>query len=196
MSNANQPALGDNRGPWAQVGLKGHKFYPFSPRVEDVDIEDIAYALAGIPRFNAHTRRDNGYSYSVAQHSLHVAALCLRDGFPAVALWGLLHDAAEAFVGDMIRPLKLEMERYRRVEDQILYVIGERYGLPWPMPAVVKVADDMALATEARDLLPGGAVDRWSDGMAVDVLRDLNPEHPESVERRFLATFDALGGQR
>ena len=76
----------------------GKQFFPLDPQQDQVDIEDIAHGLAYQCRFNGQTR----YFYSVAQHSLIVAGLVPKRLYLAA----LLHDAAEAYMGDMVKPLK------------------------------------------------------------------------------------------
>jgi len=161
------------RGNWFQT-FTGKQFYVLDPRPEDVCIEDIAHHLSLICRFNGATVAH----YSVAQHSVLVA-----DSLPEeLRLWGALHDAAEAYIGDMVRPLKLEMPAYKEVEVRIERVIAERFGLVWPISPEVKVADNRALATERRDLLahklPWSSVSEpfanriqpWSAGFAEKML--------------------------
>lgn len=96
----------DRRGEWI-LTFSGERFYPFSPAPEEVKTKDIAHALANICRFNGHTR---GF-YSVAAHSVHVSRLVP----PEFALEALLHDAAEAYVGDMVRPLKRGLPAFEEV---------------------------------------------------------------------------------
>ncbi len=132
---------------WIQT-FTGRKFYPLRPRAEDVDIEDIAQALSNICRFTGHTT----CFYSVAQHSVHVSANCP----PEVALWGLLHDASEAYLADVARPVKRtpEFAHYKVIERRVMEAICERFELHSPIePEEVKVADNRMLATEARDLM-------------------------------------------
>jgi hypothetical protein len=77
---------------WIQT-VSGRQFWPLAPKAEDVDIGDIAHALAMKCRYSGHTQK----FYSVAEHSVHISLALLRDGWnPTTALWGLLHDAAEA----------------------------------------------------------------------------------------------------
>ena len=117
-----------------------------SPRVEDVHIHDIAHALAHLCRFNGHTRT----FYSVAEHSVRCSYIVERE----FALDALLHDAAEAYVGDVSSPLKHVLgESWIAVETRVAEVVAEAFGLMWPMPRCVHHADQRMLATEARDLL-------------------------------------------
>lgn len=117
--------------------------------VEDVRIADIAHALSIINRFTGHSK----VPYSVAQHSVMVSRICE----PEYALWGLLHDASEAYLGDMATPLKTLLPQYRELEEHVQKTIALAFGLAWPMPSVVKIADLRALMGEKRDLVPGSA---------------------------------------
>lgn len=142
-------------GDWCQT-YTGRRFYPLDPRADDIDIVDIAHALSHICRFNGHCVRP----YSVAEHSILVALHVAWDGSePAdrtTVLAALLHDASEAYLCDVPRPLKTmpEMAAYRVMEARVESVISDRFGLPQTMPAVVKRHDQRALATEYRDLVP------------------------------------------
>src|SRR5579885_2784587 len=84
-------------GDWIQTYC-GVAFYPLDPRPEEILIEDIAHALSMLCRFTGHVKR----FYSVAQHCVYVSHRC----DPKDALWGLLHDAAEAYLNDISRPVK------------------------------------------------------------------------------------------
>ncbi|MGE0493236.1 MAG: phosphohydrolase [Vulcanimicrobiota bacterium] len=131
-------------GDWFQT-FTGVQFYPTEPRPEDFLIEDIAHALSHLCRFNGHTR----HFYSVAQHSILVSEIVP----PEFALEGLLHDAAEAYIGDMVRPAKVAMPDFQRIEKLIEEALAQAFGLRYPWPVEVKKADDRLLATERRDLL-------------------------------------------
>lgn len=126
---------------------------------DDIDIRDIAAALAKMCRFNGATRT----FYSVAQHSVLVADMLYDD--PVAACYGLLHDAHEAYVGDITRPCRVLIELMAS-EDLVEHIcnnaqqaIHRALGLAWPVPismlAKVKHADDAALSTEFRDLIEG-----------------------------------------
>ena len=133
-------------GDFIQVA-SGRRFYTFDPREDEIDIETIAHALSHLCRYTGHTSE----FYSVGEHSVRVSLAC----DPADALWGLLHDASEAFTGDLARPIKRmpEMAAFRAAEDRIMAAVCRRFGLPPEMPASVRRADEILLATEARDLM-------------------------------------------
>ena len=139
-------ATAERYGDWIQV-RSGGKFYPLDPRPEEIHITDIAHALSHVVRFTGHTSKP----LSVAQHSVMVSWYC----DPADALWGLLHDASEAYLSDIARPVKQmpEMAPYREAERRLMAVICDRFGLPREMPESVRRADEMMLATESRDLM-------------------------------------------
>lgn len=135
---------------WIQT-FTGRQFFPLRPRVEDVAIEDIAHALALKCRYSGHTIRH----YSVARHSSLIAtALWLRRLGPRMALAGLLHDAAEAYLPDVARPVKPFMTGFAAIESRIEAVIAAKYDLPWPWPIPeVKAADTAILRDEMEQVM-------------------------------------------
>lgn len=140
-------------GDWMQT-FTGRAFYPLDPRAEDIDPRDIAHALSMICRYGGHVRR----FYSVAEHCVLMSYAVA----PEHALWALLHDATEAYVGDMIRPLKRSMPAYCEAEDRLMAVICERFGLSPTMPDEVHLADSRILLVERAALL-GPSPQPWSD---------------------------------
>lgn len=131
------------------------------PRPQDINIQDIALALSRICRFGGHLRADLDH-YSVAQHSMLVADHCSPRN-KAVAL---LHDAAEAYLGDVISPLKKLLLGYKMLEHNFNRAIGERFNLGNALnelPDEVKHNDLRALATERRDLMINSPelAERW-----------------------------------
>jgi len=183
----------------------GRKFWPLNPAPEDLDILDIAHALSLVCRFTGHTRS----FYSVADHSLRVSvraekiamdewrnnpysttqsriAFC-RD----VALWGLLHDASEAYLCDVPSPLKHFSDMgniYRGYEKRLLEVIAQRYDLLPVEPAYVHIADRLFLEAEMRDLMGQGKV--------VVSIGSIMPLSSQTAETLFLRRFHALTSAR
>lgn len=141
------------RGDWMQT-FTGRRFYPLSPRAEDVDPVDIAHALSLLCRYGGHVDR----FYSVAEHCV----LMSEAVAPEHALWALLHDATEAYVVDVPRPLKRNLPGYKDIESVVMAAIVERFGLPSVfMPDEVHNADNRILLTE-RNALMSATRERWA----------------------------------
>lgn len=145
------------RGDWMQT-FTGARFYPMDPRPEDIDPADIAHALSLLCRYGGHLDR----FYSVAEHCV----LMSRAVPPEHALIALLHDATEAYVVDVPRPLKRYLPDYQAMEAAVWGAIVRRFGLPGlHLPFEVKEADTRILLTE-RDALMSRTRYSWSqDGM-------------------------------
>ncbi|MEP6477831.1 MAG: hypothetical protein ABJB03_00440 [Rhodoglobus sp.] len=193
MSDVETWHRGD-RGDWAQT-YTGGRFYPLSPRAEDVDPVDIAHALAMLCRYNGHVDR----FYSVAEHCL---LMSLVMPTPELALEALLHDGSEAYVGDMVSPLKhtLEMAPYRLAEDYVTDAIAIRFGLligtdgHHSKSPEVQDADTRILLTERTALLSHHKPsNRWHvDGMeALDV--EILALEPRAAEAAYIARLEQLG---
>lgn len=163
----------------------GHRFYLTRPQIDDVAIEDIAHGLAYQCRFNGQTQA----FYSVAQHSLMVMALVpAEERFAA-----LLHDAAEAYLGDMVKPLKNLFPEFAAIEQQVMRIIGERFGVDLAhLHPAIKQADLIALATEKRDLMPH-STEAWSYLAGIAPLPEtIVPLSPAQAKTAFLDAFTAL----
>lgn len=131
---------------WIQT-YSGRRFTPTNPNPDAIVIQDIAHALSMLCRFGGHSSK----FYSVAQHCVLVSHLCnFEDAF-----WGLMHDASEAYLVDLPRPIKHsgKLDVYIEYENKVQLAICKRFGLPEKEPPSVKKADKILLATEARDLL-------------------------------------------
>lgn len=177
---------------WIETAT-GRKVHPLTPRADEICIEDIAHALANQCRFSGHTK----YHYSVAQHSVYVSRLVP----PEHALWGLLHDASEAYLIDLPRPIKHQSafgDAFTAIEKGIEAAVAEAFGLALPMPAAVKQADSAMLLAEKRDLMPN--VQEWSAhfnhwGIEVsDMVRGvtITPMLPAEAKRAFLARYNEI----
>lgn len=184
---------------WIQTYSVG-QFWPLDPRTDEVRIADIGHALSMLCRFTGHVRE----FYSVAEHSVRVSIEAERraraDGLSDtevghIAQWGLLHDASEAYLVDLARPVKRlpAMEPYRSAEANLTRVIAARFGLvpTTTEPALVKEADVVLCYTEARDLFPSVHPEwRWGAEPLPSRIVPLGPKEARSwFCRRFLDLF-------
>lgn len=175
-----------DRGDWMQT-YTGAKFYPMSPRAEEVNPVDIAHSLSLLCRYNGHVDR----FYSVAEHCVLISWAVQ----PEDALWALLHDATEAYVGDMIRPLKLYQPAFAEAEDQVMTVICKRFGLDPDEPPGVKSADSRIILTE-RNALMSNTRHVWSsDQLELPLPVTVRGWGPGEAERAYLARLRELGVQ-
>jgi len=142
----------ERRGDWTGT-YSGIKFYPLDPRPEDICLSDISHALSNICRFNGHTK----VFYSLAAHCFNVYRWLWDRGHSVrVCLLGLLHDAAEAYICDIPRPLKQYLPGYKQIEERIMQAVYERFGIDPPAPEeeeIIKQADDYILSLEANMLM-------------------------------------------
>lgn len=126
--------------------LNSGSYFDFmAPQQSAFTIGDIAHALSMICRFAGHCQR----FYSVAQHSVH----CCDLAPPEHAYAALMHDAPEAFVGDVAKPLKVMLAEYKTIEDRVEEAVFERFVVPSPLPPCIKEIDVVMLATEQVQLM-------------------------------------------
>lgn len=174
-------------GPTLEL-VDGQLFYLLEPNPEALSLDAIAYALSNLCRYTGHCKP----FYSVAQHCVHVSTLVPREH----ALAGLFHDASEAFIGDLSRPLKDALDTIapgviRFVEGRIHAVIAERFGFEYPFDPAIKHADNVALATEKRDLMTRGLVD-WPN-LPPPEEKVIRPWAPIQAQTFFLWYANFLG---
>lgn len=169
----------------------GHAFDVLNPDPSSIYIEDIAHALSNVCRYTGHTRK----FYSVAQHSVIVSEVV-----PTWAAFiGLMHDATEAYIADLARPVKrIEGlgEAYRQVEERLHLAITTRFGIHPVIPPVVHRVDSEVLLAEVRDLMAKPVVDSW---LFSDLRKSFTPAHvrvrpwpSRKAERLFLHRFKEL----
>jgi len=160
---------------------------PHEPKPEDIRIIDIAHALSMICRYGGHAR----WFYSVAEHCVHVSHMVS----PEHALEALLHDAAEAYVGDMIIPLKSHwsLTEFKRIEKMNDLAVRIRFGLPHEETPCVKAADTRIRETEWLTLMmpiPPEMVWEWPGDR--DPTVHLKLWCPEIAEQKFLERYREL----
>jgi hypothetical protein len=175
------------RGDWTAT-FSGVKWFITDPHPDDVRIADIAHALSLICRYGGHCRE----FYSVAQHSVIVAKALWMEfpKAPGLVLHALLHDAGEAYLGDVVRPLKATMPQYKALEHLTEGVIAVALNLP-PLTqeqrAILKHFDDVALMTERRDLV-NHCGHEWTL-RAKPLVDAIRPWSPEVAELAFLEAY-------
>lgn len=172
------------------ITYTGRKFWPLNPSPYDIDIVDIAHALSNICRFTGHVSR----FISVAQHSVMVSDLCLNH-----QLFGLLHDASEAYLCDIASPIKHDpvFAPYRKAETKLQRMIIEKFGLIWKgiPPYEVSCVDEMIGASEGRALMPQHKGTFWYDDcnlFSLNISDALIPWFPQRAEEEFLERFSRL----
>jgi Predicted hydrolases of HD superfamily len=184
-AGATDDAIG---APGGALQVRSGLLFPMlAPVPALIEVGDLAASLSKLCRFNGHCAA----FYSVAQHAVLVSQIVPAEH----ARWGLLHDAAEAYIGDLTRPLRDALEHeapgaVKRLEDRLLRAVAARFGLPWPMPAAVRHADDVLLATERRDLMVDRGVS-WPD-LPAPLPDPIAPWSPEMAEDVFLLRFNQL----
>lgn len=177
-------------GEWTIIA-QGRRFWLLDPRPEDIFIEDIAYSLARIPRFNG--QQSGTQQYSVAEH-------CIRGSYEIeedLALHFLLHDGSEYVTGDMISPLKRIpeiKEPYKKIEFKIEHVIFNKFGLQWSQEISdkVKYIDNIMVAEEMRTFTCYRKSLGCSGLPRTKIKIDKNEKSPNLVEWIFLNRFEEL----
>jgi hypothetical protein len=151
------------------------------PRSEEIRIEDIAHSLSMQCRYAGHCKQ----FYSVAEHSCH-----LHDFVsPEHRAWALLHDASEAYLVDVPRPVKPFLSGYKEAENNIMKVIAARFGLG-DEPMAVKEADGRILADEASQNMTQPPAPWTFYGYPLGIT--LQYWRPEQAKTEFLLRFYSL----
>jgi uncharacterized protein len=181
MMNA-QVAVKIKSGPSIMLA-SGNWFDLLDPWNSEFTIEDIAQGLSNICRFSGQCKD----FYSVAEHSIHVC-----DTVEEFQLEALLHDAAEAFIGDITRPLKQLLPEYKEIEANVEDAISLRFNLDPRSKSVVKAADLHVLAAEQAQLMPTGT-DFWVTPSNVKPAAiEIGFLPPKEVRKVFLDKFSSL----
>lgn len=171
------------KGDWTQT-FSGKAFWVADPKEKDIDIRDIAHGLSNICRFAGQSRR----FYSVAEHSLLLSWVVPRQQ----ALWALLHDAPEAYMGDIPRPVKRCIPGISELEAGVMSCVARRFGLEGTeVPDFVHFQDTNILMNEAAVLL-GPTPHPWNTGGVIIPGIRIACYTPEVVEGLFLYRFQEL----
>ena len=171
----------NGRGNWMQT-VSGRRYYPLDPRPEEVYIEDIASGLSKMCRYNGQC---NDF-YSVAEHSVLVSHCVPREH----ALQALLHDATEAYIADIIRPVKCHLGGYKELEERNWFAIADRFGVAREFDPSVKQADNDVLLAEKAVLMPAN-LGEWDVSGNPASVRILCLDH-RSARTMFLFRFHEL----
>ena len=166
----------------------GRRVSLLNPSPSQIVIGDIAHGLAHQCRFNGQTNK----FYSVAQHSVLVASILPRE----LRLAGLLHDASEAYLGDVVQPLKDLLPEYQAIEVKFCEILGERFGVNLLHNDAIKHADLVVLATERRDLMPMDTADWSSIAGITPMSRTIKPMSPDAATTQFMEMFFTLTNQK
>jgi len=155
-------------GPGVIKTFSGKFFDVTNPNSELIDIRDIAHSLSNLCRFGGHTRR----FYSVAEHSLRVAAYAA----PEHKLAALLHDASEAYLTDLPRPVKALFPEYVKIENNLQKVIAEKFGFGYPYHKSISELDELVLKLEYKEMMN-------------NLILDVKPMPPETAREEFIQAF-------
>lgn len=174
--------------------ITNKRIYPFSLDKSEIDIEDIAHALARICRFNGHLR----YHYSVAEHSVNVAEeLKLRGASKELRLFGLLHDASEAYIADIPKPLKdwmpeyLEIEKdlQRKIIEKVVFDVIGVYKLSKEEMNLLNHVDSLLAKYEAQEYMGKYS---WNESEEKLLIRLKHPMSHNVAQRAFLGEYSYL----
>lgn len=162
-------------GDWIMTHT-GRKIYPLSPGLSMIHIEDIAHGLSMKCRFNGQCSS----FYSVAQHSIMVSV----EAHCHCKLEALFHDAAEAYLPDVSRPIKSSLKGFHEIENNLLSVIFEKFKLDINLMSDVKEIDDRMCITEGTQLMPDTSDWQMNHIAPFDI--ELVPMSPDRAKQAFL----------
>lgn len=160
----------DRTDAWIQT-YTGLRFYPWAPTVEMIRIEDMAHAVSFINRWTGATR----FPISVAYHMRLVwrLATLLFPDRRDVQQWAVVHDCAEGYICDIARPIRRNIPEFEQLDENVTRVIGEFFGLSWPIPKEVWYLDNLQLGLENKY-----AVTERIPGLMEDIVEEFEDQHP------------------
>lgn len=171
------------------ITFSKQRFSPFQAKAEEIDIIDIAHALSLLCRANGHIR----HFYSIAQHSLNCSKEAEARGLSEkIQLACLLHDASEAYISDITRPVKRSLPQYVEFEEVLQNRIFDRFSLSHldeKEQAMVKEIDDCLLYYELLELMKE---EIFEESPEIISKPDLEQRDFLAVKEAFLAEYDRL----
>lgn len=184
----------ERRGDW-MITFTGKRFWPLDPRVDEVCFKDIGHALSMICRYGGHARR----FYSVAEHSVLLARYFLEREEGGRARFALVHDMAEAYTGDVVRPLKRHWQAAQVIEHRVSAAIIAAVSpvfAPWSVDDVkaVNQADTRITVNEMRALWGADQIEETGVEFDCSPLPHVTPigVSPSEAERDFRHLFELL----
>lgn len=179
---------------WIQTYTGKQFFYDKIHDASQICLEDIAHSLSYICRYGGHAHK----FYSVAEHSMAIAAWIVQEhNDHELAKQALLHDATEAYIGDMVRPLKMRIPDFEKYELDLATTLYSKYGLPPVLDARIKEADTRILINEKQLVFPPDKQLLWEMETYLKPLDnlELHGMKPEEVEPMFLAVLKEQFGK-
>ncbi|MER9176239.1 hypothetical protein NKH72_21925 [Mesorhizobium sp. M0955] len=185
----------------------GYKYWPFDPKAEEVDIDTIAHQLAGQNRWQGAVRHrfyKSKIFLSVAEHSTYCARYIIEVlKRPDLALEALLHDASEAYIGDLIRPLKYSPEfraPFLKVEEINENAIAKAFNLVYPFPKEIKLADEAVCTAESQQCIFRHPDERWGAVPFLDDTKiapyEIEMLEPYPAKERFIIAYHDIIADR
>ena len=181
---------------WIETAT-GQKFDPTNPRLTAYNTRDIAPALSKICRYNGQTKM----FYSVAEHSVHLARYLQKQGHNRfIVRTALMHDASEAYVGDLVVCMKHLLPEFKKMEERVMECISETFGLIYPIPEIVHQVDQRILVDE-RDFLMSDSGNNWPCDTLERLGINIQCWSPPQAQQEFMSTYrstsimDSLGRQ-
>lgn len=163
----------------------GQWFDILRPEEYEYSIEEIAHALSNLCRYTGHSNR----FYSVAEHSVLVSRIVPDH----LALTGLLHDAGEAYLGDVASPLKALLPEYKKIEENVEASISRYFGLEFPFPQEIKEADKRMYWQERQSIADNGIKDRlWHQDLRATRKAEAVGMAPHMAKRMFLSRYNEI----
>lgn len=168
----------------------GGKLYPLGPNPADINIEDIAHSLSNLCRYNGHTSE----FWSVAAHSIEICKRLLEREYSLdMAFAGLMHDASEAYLQDIPRPIKPLVLGYAQWEENLEYTIANKFKMIYPYPSPIHQFDMGLALDEIANFFPEGS-EAWKRAGIErrDLHPVLRPKSPLHGKTEFLKLFRYL----